>query len=226
MHIGILGGTFNPIHYGHLRIAEELREACHIEKIVFVPSYLPPHKEDIDLVSSQDRLEMVNLAIEENPYFDVSDVEVRREGLSYLIETLKELNSFYGSGALLSFIVGIDAFLEISTWKDYKQLFEHSNFIITGRLGYDKQQLNEVLPAAISKSIFWVGGENRHLFSGSRLSSKSFSIVYVETTHLDISSSMIRKKIKENKSIKYLLPPEVEDYIEIHRLYKEEDKAG
>ncbi len=199
MHIGILGGTFNPVHYGHLRIAEELREACHMEKVVFVPSYLPPHKENVDLVSSEDRLEMVSLAIEENPFFDVSDIEVRRKGMSYSIETLKELISFYGQGVILSFIVGIDAFLEIATWKDYNKLFDLSNFIITGRPGYNRQQLSEILPPEISESIFCSNKDGCNVLSKSREGSSAFSIVYFETTQLDISSSILRKELKKRK---------------------------
>ena len=220
MHIGILGGTFNPVHYGHLRIAEELREACHMEKVVFVPSCLPPHKEKSDLVSSEDRLEMVRLAIEENPLFDVSDVEVRRKGMSYSIETLKELIRFYGKGTVLSFIVGIDAFLEIATWKEYKNLFDLSNFIITGRPGYNKEQLREDLPPEISESIFCDDEDGYHTLTESSKDSAGFSIVYLETTQLDISSLMLRKRIQEEKTIKYLVPPEIEDYIKVHRLYK------
>lgn len=220
MHIGVLGGTFNPVHYGHLRIAEELREACHMEKVVFVPSCLPPHKENVDLVSSEDRLEMVRLAIEENPFFDVSDVETRREGMSYSIETLKELIRFYGQGVILSFIVGIDAFLEITTWKDYKNLFDLSNFIITGRPGYNKEQLCEDLPPEISESVFCDDEEGYHTLTESSKDSAGFSIVYLETIQLDISSSMLRKRIKEKKTIKYLVPPEIEAYIKVHRLYR------
>jgi nicotinate-nucleotide adenylyltransferase len=220
MHIGIFGGTFNPVHYGHLRIAEELREACHIEMVVFVPSYLPPHKDDLNLVSSEDRLEMVSLAIEENPFFDVSDVEVRRKGMSYSIETLKELISLYGKGTILSFIVGIDAFLEITTWKDYNKLFDLSNFIITGRPGNNKEQLREDLPPEISESIFCDDEDGYHSLTESSKDSAGFSIVYLETTQLDISSSMLRKRIQEEKTIKYLVPPEIEDYIKVHRLYR------
>ena len=220
MHIGIFGGTFNPVHYGHLRIAEELREACHIEMVVFVPSYLPPHKDDLNLVSSEDRLEMVSLAIEDNPFFDVSDVEVRRKGMSYSIETLKELISLYGKGTILSFIVGIDAFLEITTWKDYNKLFDLSNFVITGRPGYNKEQLREDLPPEISESIFCDDEDGYHTLTESSKDSAGFSIVYLETTQLDISSSMLRKRIQEEKTIKYLVPPEVEDYIKVHRLYR------
>lgn len=220
MHIGIFGGTFNPVHYGHLRIAEELREACHIEKVIFVPAYLPPHKDDLNLVSSEDRLEMVSLAIEENPFFDVSDVEVRRKGMSYSIETLKELISFYGKGVILSFIVGIDAFLEIATWKNYNKLFDLSNFIITGRPGYNKEQLHEDLPSEISESIFCDDKDGYSMLTESSKDSAGFSIVYLETTQLDISSSMLRKRIQEENTIKYLVPPEIEDYIKVHRLYR------
>ncbi len=191
-----------------------------MEKVVFVPSYLPPHKDDVDLVSCEDRLEMVSLAIEENPFFDVSDVEIRREGMSYSIETLKELIRFYGEGVILSFIVGIDAFLEITTWKDYNNLFDLSNFIITGRPGYNPQQLGRILPSEISESIFCEDEEGYHMLTESSKDSAEFSIVYLETTELDISSSMLRKRIQEEKTIKYLVPPEVEDYIKVHRLYR------
>ncbi len=191
-----------------------------MEKVVFVPSCLPPHKDDADLVSSEDRLDMISLAIDENPFFDVSDVEIRREGMSYSIETLKELIRFYGQGVILSFIVGIDAFLEITTWKDYNNLFDLSNFIITGRPGYNPQQLGEILPPEVSESIFCDDKDGYHMLTQSRKDSAEFSIVYLETTQLDISSSVLRKRIKEEKTIKYLVPPEIEDYIKVHRLYR------
>ncbi|MFQ5899988.1 MAG: nicotinate-nucleotide adenylyltransferase [Thermodesulfobacteriota bacterium] len=196
-HIGIIGGTFNPVHYGHLRIAEEVRDACLIDKVVFIPSNIPPHKDGTALVASEDRLEMVRIATKDNPSFNVSDIEVTRKGNSYSIETLKELRKIYGEETDLSFILGIDAFLEIKTWKDYDKLFNLSNFIVTRRHGYNKEEIDDLLPIETADSIS-----------------------FIETTMLDISSTKIRERIKEGKSIRYLVPLEVEEHIMHKGLYK------
>jgi len=205
-----------------LRIAEEIRKSCLIEKIVFIPSYLPPHKEKVDLGSSEDRLEMVKLAVQGNPFFDVSDIEVQRKGMSYSIETLKEFRKVYGTDAALSFIVGIDAFLEITTWKNYQELFNLANFLIAGRHGYQRKMLEKALPVAISSSI--CNGDKTVLepscFSNSAESTTGCGIFFLKTTLIDISSTMIRQRVKEGKSIKNLVPSEVEEYIVSHRFYK------
>ena len=212
MRIGILGGTFNPIHFGHLRAAEEIREAFHLEKIIFVPSANPPHKEK-DVIIPSHRFVMVNLAIEKNPCFFFSDVELKLQGLSYSIETIKHFCQKYGSNAELFFILGLDAFLEIDTWKNYKNLFTLCNFIVISRPGFEKERQKDLFPSEISNDFSYDRKNRRYIFK------TGFATYFQKITQIDISSRNIRRNIKEGKSVKYLLPEKAIEYIEKHRLY-------
>ena len=127
MRLGLFGGTFNPIHIGHLRAAVEVRESFRLDKVLLIPSAHPPHKNADDLASPEDRFEMVGLAIDGIPFLEASDVEIIRSGPSYTIETLQYFQRQYGSTSVIHFILGIDAFSEITTWKLYKRLFAAAN---------------------------------------------------------------------------------------------------
>jgi nicotinate-nucleotide adenylyltransferase len=135
VRLGLFGGTFNPIHIGHLRAAVEVREAFNLDKLLLIPSASPPHKNAGDIASAEDRLEMVRLAVKGTPYLEASDVELARSGLSYTIETLRYFQGHFGPGSTIHFIVGVDAFSEITTWKSYKQLFATAHFIVMTRPG-------------------------------------------------------------------------------------------
>ena len=135
MRIGILGGTFNPIHTGHLILAEETREKIGLEKVIFVPAYLPPHKDDSDIVQAEHRLTMVKLAIRGNPDFEVSDLEIKRDGRSYTIDTLKELKVIYPREELY-FIIGSDLLEYLDEWKDLDEIIKLVKFIVATRPGY------------------------------------------------------------------------------------------
>lgn len=193
MRIGILGGTFNPIHYGHLLVAAEVREKFDLEKVIFVPSACPPHKNHPHIAPPQDRYQMTVLATQSNPFFSVSNLELERSGKSYSIETVKELLNIYGKDTELYFITGTDAILEIYTWKDREELLKLCQFVVVTRPGFDARKIER----KILKQI--------HL---------------IEIPGLDISSTDIRRRIKEKKSIKYLLPEKVEEYIDEHGLYQ------
>src|SRR5512136_1779471 len=130
-----MGGTFNPIHLGHLAAAEEVRDRLRLEKVIFIPSFLPPHKQEEDVPSALQRQEMVRLAIKGNAYFTVSDIEIRRGGKSYTIDTIDALLQSH-TGAELFFITGIDSFLEIRTWKDWERLLTRCSFVVLSRQGY------------------------------------------------------------------------------------------
>ncbi|MBM2838991.1 MAG: nicotinate (nicotinamide) nucleotide adenylyltransferase [Deltaproteobacteria bacterium] len=148
MKIGIFGGTLNPIHFGHLRTAEEVREAFSLDKVLFVPSAFPPHKRKEDMETPYERIEMTRIAIEGNPYFDFSDMEVKRGGFSYSVDTVDEVTKRLPE-AEIYFILGVDAFFEIDSWKEYRRFLSLCNFIIVTRPGYEKKSLGESLPLEV-----------------------------------------------------------------------------
>jgi nicotinate-nucleotide adenylyltransferase len=190
--IGIMGGTFNPIHYGHLRAAESARERFNLKKVIFVPAYKPPHKGDeIIIAPPQDRYAMVLLAISSHPQFSISDIELKRGGRSYTYLTIKEFHRNYPKTEIF-FITGADAIAQLPTWKNAEELISLCRFIAVSRPNYKLEIPNNF-----------------------------FSNTYIlEISGFDISSTLIREKIKAGESIKYLLPEEVEVYIYKNNLYK------
>jgi len=217
MRLGILGGTFNPIHYGHLRPAEEIRERLRLDKVLFIPSARPPHK-DSDIIEPHHRLEMVRLAIKSNPRFDVSTIEVMRKGKSYSVRTLEEIVEEYGSEPF--FLLGIDAFLEIPTWREADRLFSLTNFVILLRPPYTFQSLTQS-PYLRSMTRSVLMELDQGIRQGYRKGLQNGKSIFFErVTSMDISSTYIRKSLKTGKSIKYLLPVSVESYIMEHRLYR------
>ncbi len=140
MRIGILGGTFNPIHIGHLILAEETREKIGLEKIIFMPAYLPPHKVSSDIAAAQDRLKMVRLATAGNAFFSVSDIEIKRDGRSYTIDTVKELKLLYPKDELY-FIIGSDLLAYLEEWKDLDEIIKLLKFIVATRPGYPLEKI-------------------------------------------------------------------------------------
>ena len=137
--IGILGGTFNPIHIGHLAIAQVVQEKCDLDKVIFVPSFLPPHKKIPDLASAQDRFAMVQLSIKDNPRFAVSDFEIKREGKSYSIDTVRYFQETLPAGTKLFFIIGEDSAAELETWREITALLKAATFIVVNRPGHSQQ---------------------------------------------------------------------------------------
>lgn len=136
MKVGILGGTFNPIHIGHLILAEEAHFKLKLDKLVFVPSFMPPHKSSSEVISAKDRLEMVRLAVADNPAFEVSTFEIDSKKRSYSIDTLKEFRGIYGEDAQLCFITGSDSLKDLFSWKNINDIFKISKFIVANRPGY------------------------------------------------------------------------------------------
>ena len=143
--LGLFGGTFNPIHYGHLRSAEEVAEALDLGQIWFIPAAWPPHKAPADVTPFEVRLAMTRLAVGREKRLAVSDIEGRRPGKSYSVETLRRLREEFGPQGELYFILGLDSLLEIATWKDYRELFTLSHFVVLDRPGYDKGGVEEML---------------------------------------------------------------------------------
>lgn len=212
MRTGILGGTFNPIHNAHLRIAEEARDLFQLERVIFIPAATPPHKPQVGELSFASRLEMVRLAVADNPRFEVSDMEGVRGGRSYSIDTLRELREQYPEDELF-FIVGADSFNDISTWREYEAIFTLCNVISVQRPGSTIKSLAKALPVAIAPQFCYDS-------AAKRLNHSSGNCVYaLDGVLLDISSSHIRQLVRAGRSIRYLLPGPVEQFIKEQRLY-------
>lgn len=160
MKIGILGGTFNPIHIGHLILAEEAREKLGFDRIVFVPTNIAPHKDNLDIVSARDRFKMVKLAIKANKFFSVSDIEIKREGRSYTIDTLKELKSAYLNDELY-FIIGSDLLKYLDDWKDLKEIIKMVSFIAATRPGYPLEKIPSYISTVPIRAVDISGFEIR-----------------------------------------------------------------
>jgi nicotinate-nucleotide adenylyltransferase len=213
LKLGILGGTFDPIHLGHLRTAEEIGQALNLEKVYLIPSASPPHKTGEPVASFNDRSAMVRLAVGDSALLEVLDLEAKRPGLSYSIETLKAFHSTHKPQPELFFILGTDAFREIKTWKNYQDLFEYAHFVIIERSGV---QLHELEPLLLELGFDTKDTEREDAFirpSGKR-------VFRMSTTLMDISSTRIRELVAEGKSIRFLLPDPVRSYIMDKGLYK------
>ena len=205
----MFGGTFNPIHLGHLRGAEEIREAFGLQEVIFIPAALPPHKMTKKIIEAHHRLEMVKQAARKNPQFSTSDVELKRPGKSYSIDTIRYFREIFKDS--LYFILGGDAFVEIDTWKDFRNLFSLCNFIVMIRPGFGQAF---PVPGALAPDFRYDGGASEWVHVSGK------KIFFKEINFLDISSTKIRELAKKGESIKYLVPPEVEAYIEKHGLYQ------
>jgi nicotinate-nucleotide adenylyltransferase len=213
MITGLYGGTFNPIHFGHLRTAEEIGERFGMKEIVFIPSANPPHKDARDAVDPNHRLKMAGLAITGNSLFSVSDLEYHRRGKSYSIDTVRELHR-QRPDETLAFILGLDAFLEIHTWHKYEEIFGECDFIVTTRPGTAKAGGHPAFPEAVGKVMKRKGTTREWVHPSGR------RVVFTEVTDLDISATTIRGLVREGKSVRYLLPIRVREYIQDHGLYK------
>jgi nicotinate-nucleotide adenylyltransferase len=210
--IGIFGGTFNPIHLGHLRSAEEVAEAQGLDRILFIPSASPPHKRAGDLASPEHRLAMARLAIAGNPRFRVSGIELERRGPSFSVDTLQALRA-RSPRARFAFILGIDAFREIATWKNYRSIFALCDLIVTSRPPVRSAALRAGLPVAVR-------GEFCYRAASRTLEHRTGThIVFQRLSDLDISASALRTRLQQRLSIRYLVPTSVERYITRHGLY-------
>lgn len=214
--IGLLGGTFNPIHLGHLRAAEEVRGKFSLDTVLFIPSYIPPHKLTIEMAAPEDRLAMVKLAVASRSRFVASSIEIEAKQTSYSIITLNKVKKAYPD-ARLFFIVGVDAFLEIETWKSYRDVLEQCRFIVVSRPGHRLGQAGKALPQEYRNKIIDArgpGGVDQRLILKHR-------IFLVDIRALDISSTEIRRRVRRGQPIKGLVPEAVEEYIKKKRLYQE-----
>ncbi len=197
MRLGVFGGTFDPVHYGHLVAAEEVRYRLRLDKVLFVPAGMPPHKLDHDITPTRHRVAMLELAIASNPGFALSRVDIDRHGPCYTVDTLALLHEEYGPGAELFFLMGMDSLADILTWKDPERLIRLARIVVVGRPGFqaDVDELDKVLPGAAER------------------------ICIVDTPLMEVSSSDIRQRVREGAPIRYQVPEAVEAYIRAHRLY-------
>jgi nicotinate-nucleotide adenylyltransferase len=214
MRWGLLGGTFDPIHFGHLRGAEEMLNIFNLNRIIFVPSSRPPHKLDAEITAFHHREQMIRLAIEDNVNFSFSDVENLRAGKSYSVETVEYILNKYMEDLELYFIVGQDAFQAVTTWKDWERLLLLCNFAVMTRPGYDDMRLTEILPQEFAAKFTY------HKKIDGFTGPTGHTIYFRHTSFLDISSSRMRDMFKEGKSIRYLTPDKVRQYIAKNYLYK------
>lgn len=215
MHLAIFGGTFNPVHYGHLRGAEAVLAAALADKALFIPVFKPPHKDTSSLAPPVHRVEMLRLAIEGNPAFALSTMEIDREGLSYTIDTLTEIFDTYRPRPEVSLVIGTDSFNDFSSWHRYLEIIELANLVVIGRGTMELNEISEVLPVELANSFCYDSSDD--LFKGP----KGRFIKFLSSASVDISSSMIRDLVARGEGLKHLLPDKVIDYIKENGLYRE-----
>lgn len=220
MHIGLFGGTFNPVHIGHLRAALEVVEKFPLDECYLVPAATPPHKAVGDMVDATIRYEMIRRAVAGQAGLKVSDIELKRPGPSYTVDTVRLFREKLSETDRLYLIVGLDAFLELDTWKSYRSLLKSVAFIVMSRpeRGLERsserwQALTDFLCQVISEE--YTGSEKRLVFSHPQL----MPVHVFNVTMLDISSSKIRELIRNGCSARYLLPAEVLDIVYSRGLY-------
>jgi nicotinate-nucleotide adenylyltransferase len=211
MRIALFGGSFNPIHLGHLRAAEEDRETMSLDLVYFVPAAAPPHKPSADLAPAEHRLQMVRLATKGNRYFMVSDVEVRRSGSSFTIDTVRYFRTTMRAQGGLYLIMGGDQFAELDTWKEADELTALCNIIVHTRLAENESKAEAAV--AIVDRFGYLKRDDCYVHSSGH------TLHFVSTTFFPVSASLIRRKLAVGESIRYLVPTDVADYIEWHAPY-------
>ena len=199
--LAVMGGTFDPVHYGHLVAAEAVRVEYNIDRVIFIPAGNPPHKRRQNITGAEHRYRMTRLAVSSNPFFEVSRLEIDRKGMSYTVDTIKELRHLCGSGSDIYFITGADALLDILTWHKIDELLGLCRFVAVTRPGYRNSDLE---------------GQIEKLKD-----SLHSDICMTEIPSLAISSTDIRNRVREGRPIKYLLPEAVEEYIFETGIYSE-----
>lgn len=189
--VGIFGGTFDPIHHGHLITAQSVKEIRQLDKIIFMPAYISPHKQHAKASSAQHRLNMLKIALDEIPFFECSDYEIKQQTISYTIDTLREFKNYFDE---IDLIIGYDNIFQLHTWKEPDEILKLSNIIVLRRKSsYPIDYLDKYVEAAI----------------------------FVQTRAIEISATDIRNRVHSNLPIHYLVPKNVEDYIYQNNLYKE-----
>jgi nicotinate-nucleotide adenylyltransferase len=217
MKIGLFGGTFNPVHLGHLRSALEVREGAGLDRVILIPAAVPPHKGCAELAGAAERLEMIAAAVEGAPGLAVSDVEIRREGPSFTIDTVRHFRSLHPQAELF-LIVGLDAFLEIDTWRSFRELLGLVPLIVISRpaagVPPERAAVERFVRERISTECMPDGASDAWRAPGVR------GIRVFPVTGLDVSSSRIRELAAAGRSIRFLVPEPVMTYIQSRGLYR------
>ena len=218
---GLFGGTFNPVHFGHLRSAYEVQAGFSLDSVCFIPAAIPPHKQPSTVADAKDRLEMIRMAVSDHPGFCVSDVELKRSGPSYTIDTVRHFMALRTEPTLLYLIVGLDAFLEINTWKSFKELFRLVPFIVMTRPGLSCRNSGDKLTALDDFLNAEISGGYSFSSQDSCYIHETNPTVYVfEVSQLDISSTKIRELTGKGESACFLTPQKVEFFIKSRGLYR------
>ena len=219
--IGLIGGTFDPVHNGHLHLAEQAQYFFDLEKVIFIPAFRSPHKLAIQPESCKHRLAMLALALENRPTFSMNKMEIEKQAISFTIDTLKALKSQYSDWKLF-LILGADAFQAIDTWKKSSQLFDFCNILVGTRPGVDikvsesvKNRLSLIEPLTIDPSPKF--GTEPVIIENTK---KGTQVVFFQISPINISSKDIRRRIAQKEEIKNLLPPSVDNYIIKNQLYR------
>ncbi|MCD6526459.1 MAG: nicotinate-nucleotide adenylyltransferase [Desulfuromonas sp.] len=212
MKTGIIGGTFNPIHNGHLLIAQELLAAFQLDRVLFIPAASPPHKSDANLPPFAQRMEMVTRAIADRPAFQPCDIESRRSGKSYSVHTLEQLQQLYPDDEFY-FLIGMDSLHTLHSWHEYRRLFELCHLVVARRPGSETPASAEALPVAIRPEFCYDSVLKTFCHQSGH------HLYFLEETFIDISSTEIRRNIEQNRPIDTLVPTAVNDYIQAHHLY-------
>lgn len=212
--IGLLGGTFDPVHFGHLQLAEAALRECSLDKVFFVPAASPPHKDETTVTSFAHRVAMLEIVSAKNSHFACSAIEGQLPTPSYTFDTLHALGDFFPEDADLFFIIGVDAFLDIKTWKSYREILRLVNIVIAQRNGFRKTQLVDFLKTIgyTGQKKCWQGDDGRK------------KIFLLEAQPGNFSSTLIRKKIKEGILPEGDIPEGVIEYIYKHQLYQADAK--
>jgi len=213
--IGLFGGTFDPIHLGHLRAAAEIRRRTRLDRILFIPSYRPPHKATGGGAPAADRLRMVEIACRRRAGFEASPIEVEARGKSYSIRTLRRVRRLRPE-ARMFFIVGIDAFLDIGTWHEYEKILAECFFIVTGRPGFDLDQARGVLGGRLRRSI----GTLEEAGDLTGAAPPRCRVMLTGIRALDVSSTAVRDRARRGRTLEGLVPRGVAAYIREHQLYR------
>lgn len=213
--VAVLGGSFNPIHYGHLLLADDVLERLGLDRVLFVPAGAPPHKPAAQLAPAADRLQMVRLAIAGHPRFAVSDLELRRAGLSYTVDTLQALAT---AGDSLFLVIGSETFLDLLAWREPRRVASLARLVVIPRAGsaFDPES------AAAQKVLRAIGVEGGFVHADEGQEVPPRGVIVVHGASLPLSASELRRRVREGRSLAFRMPPAVIEYVRTHGLYRTE----
>lgn len=217
-----MGGTFNPIHYGHLKTAAKTADLFNLKEVWFIPVSRPPHKKARDIALAEHRLQMVEIGMNHDPRFKLNSAELERQGTSYTVDTLRQLREACCPGGHFFFIMGIDSFWDIPTWKEAPEVFSLTNFVVSARAGYSLGKINDIFRHTVFKGLNFIEtSEGKDYGCRSfRAADSRFSIYFLETDPIPVSSTAIREKIRKGEKFSGYLPETVEKYIIEKGIYR------